>query len=608
MSSPTGRASSVSSSVRPAIETEAANELQPNFVGQSVVVTNIIDRMRTISPDGITLSSSETKPLGERSTIQVEDVSADEFQTLLLKKTFSNDIHYKVKGDLHLWNLNGLTALPQYLSVEGDLDIIGCNSLTALPETLTVGGNLTIFYCISLTALPETLTVGGHLTIMNCTGLTALPEGLTVGGNLAIDSCPSLTALPETLTVGGNLSIMYCTDLTALPNWITQLGSTSQGTTRVVILENTGLSDAIIDRLRNVLSPGMRFQFSRRAAPSDKRFLNIEEAYAFWRKLASSGVETATFFVSSHEVTDLIAFLERLTETADYKNQNSRPVLAQRVIDIMRLLGDERVKGDALRIIHDATSSCGDRVILALDNLETLQLLTSAKTMAIENNDSGDLRRLGLQMMRLDEVKKIARDHMETLTWVDEIEVELAFQIAVREHLELPGTTQHMLYRRCASVSDQDIAKAVEQVSDNCSGDKFEAYLDQWEPWKQYQRQQNIPVFDCLDTKTVGRIKECSLLFNKTDEMIAVGDHHFDYNALCKAYTDSGKNPVTNQPLAWSTVVRLREKGATQSLRTSQNPDRVSDYTRSKTCANGSVSDRMPLGAPPVKKRRLDDA
>ena len=467
-----------------------------------------------------------------------------------------------VGGFLSLHGCTGLTALPEILSVRGERGIYlrGCTGLTALPQNLSVGGSLYLDGCTGLTALPENLSVGGSLYLDGCTGLTALPETLSVGDFLSLTHCTSLAALPENISVGGGLSLDGCTGLTALTNGIATLGLTSGGHTRAVFLENTGLSDTLIDRLRTAQASGMHFYFSRNAGQPEQLFLNMEQALAFWRNLAPSSAETPVPPLRSDQADDLIHFLERLTRTADYQNQASRPVLAQRVIDVMALLAESvRVRDDALVRIHHAISSCHDRVILALDDLETLQLLTSAETMAIKNSSPCELRALGLKMMRLDEVKRIAQDHMKTLEWVDDIEVELAFQIGVRKHLDLPGLTQNMIFIDCAQVSEQDIAKAVEQVKKNCSEAHLNVYLDQWAPWQKYQRHQAMPTFDQLKSKTVARINDCTICKVKTNRMVALGDDHLAYDALCKAYLENGKNPLTNTPMDWSTVVRLKE-------------------------------------------------
>ena len=465
-----------------------------------------------------------------------------------------------VGGDLFLKGCTGLTALPENLSVGGDLFLKGCTGLTALPENLSVEDYLTLDGCTGLTALPENLSVGGRLSLDGCTGLTALPENLSVGGNLSFSGCTGLTALPENLSVGGDLSLDGCTGLTALPNWITTMGLTSQGSIRSVYLENSGLSDALIDRMRTIRTPNMQFHFSRSAGQPEQQFSDLEQGFAFWRRLASSNSEIPELDLRHDQDDDLVCYLGRLTGTADYQNHTSRPVLAQRVMAVMSLLaGNVRVRETALRHIHDALSSCDDRIILALDDLETLQLLTSAETLAFKNRDPRELKALGLQMMRLDAVKRFARDHMKTLSWVDAIEVELAFQIGVRQQLDLPGSTQHMIFRGCAHVSDQDIANAVQHVNTHCSETQLEVYLAQWTPWQKFQRLLAAPSFDQLVSTTVASIDDCFYCGEKTNKMVMLSDIHLDYDALVKAYLENGKNPFTNTPMDWSSVVRLIE-------------------------------------------------
>ena len=135
--------------------------------------------------------------------------------------------------------------------------------------------------------------------------------------------------------------------------------------------------------------------------------------------------------------------------------------------------------------------------------------------------------------------------------------MELAFQIGVRKHLDLPGSTQNMIFRRYAHVSEKGIARAVEQVKENCSEAHLNAYLDRWVPWQKYQRHQAMPTFDQLKSKAVAHINDRTICGEKTNRMVALGDCHLDYDALRKAYLENGKNPLTNTPMDWSTVVRL---------------------------------------------------
>ena len=651
-----------------------SSENSPSYIERpsSNFIDNSDEGTRYTQPSSMHDNLSETKALENRSVIETKIITDAELINLILEQKFSNNVHYRVEGELNISFSTGLTALPEHLSVRGNLDLEGCTGLTALPENLSVTGDLDIEGCTGLTALPEHLSLRGSLRLSNCTGLTALPEHLSVGGyldlrhctgltalpenlsvtsNLDLKGCTGLTALPEHLSVGGYLDLKCCTGLTALPehfsvgrylalkgctgltalpehlsvtgdldiegctgltalpehlsvtgyldlrgctgltalsehlsvgryldlsgctgltalpNWITTLGETTEGDTRDVYLQNTGLSDTLIDSLREVEPPGMQFHFSRSAGQPEQQFSNVVEGLTFWRQLASADSEIPELSLMHDQATDLVRYLGRLTSTADYQNQATRPVLAQRVMAITALLtGSDRIRNEAMDHIHHALTSCDDRIILALDDLDTMQLLDSAERKAFAGN-ADELRELGLQMMRLDEVKRIARDHIKTLKWVDEIEVELAFQIGVRQQLALPGSTQHMIFRRCAKVSDQDIANAVNQVNTRCSDDNLQAYLAQWDPWQKYLRRQEVPTFDQLPQKTVDRIEDCAISAEKTPKMVALGDDHLDYDALVRAVVEYGKNPLTNSPMDWSNVFRLTEEDSPSSLK-----------------------------------------
>ena len=608
------------------------SENSPSYIERpsSNFIDNSDEGTRYTQPRSMNDNLSETKALENRSVIETKIITDDELINLILEQKFSNNVHYRVEGELNISFSTGLTALPENLSVKGDLDLRGCTGLTALPENLSVTGNLGLSDCTGLTALPEHLSVtgnldfrgctgltalpehfsvggyldlegctgltalpenlsvtgdldlrdctgltalpehlsvGGYLNLRDCTGLTALPEHLSLRGDLRLSGCTGLTALPENLSVGGDLRLSGCTGLTALPHWITTLGETTEGNFRNVYLQNTGLSDTLIDRLREVEFPDMQFLFSRSAGQPEQQFSNVVEGLTFWRQLASADSEIPELSLMHDQATDLVRYLGRLTSTADYENQAIRPVLAQRVMAITALLtGSDRIRDEAMDHIHHALTSCDDRIILALDDLDTMQLLDSAERKAFAGN-ADELRELGLQMMRLDEVKRIARDHMKTLGWVDEIEVELAFQIGVRQQLALPGSTQHMIFRRCAKVSDQDIANAVNQVNTHCSDDNLQAYLAQWDPWQKYLRRQEVPTFDQLPQKTVDRIEDCAISAEKTPKMVALGDDHLDYDALVRAVVEYGKNPLTNSPMDWSNVFRLTEEDSPSSLK-----------------------------------------
>ena len=515
-------------------------------------------------PDFIVNPTSElAKSLGIRSVMKQIELSAEQFIELLnTDNPLPNDTMFIIDDNLRLNEQNcSLTDFTGNLCVKKTLSFVCCAELSDVSGNIIVGDGLIFQYCGWLTDISGKITAF-DVHFSNCPSLANLSGNFSIYGTIAFFDCSSLQSLSGNFLLGGNLVFNMCPQLTTLPDWIASLGSIDDPTRNVSLLD-TGLSDAEIDRLNSQPVPGIHFHASTIRGSSEQRqqkLDNFQKSFAFWRELAASDAETPTLTLSPHQSGELVIFLERLTTTADYQDPASRPLLAQRIIHtLLSVPGNEQIRDEAMALIHDAISTCDDRVILALDDLETLELRESAKNLAVEHDDPSELLALGQKMMQMEKVKLIALEHAAKLPSVDEVEVVLAYQIEIRKHLELPGAAEHMLYRLCAEVSQQDIDEALVQLNSNCGEDQLREFLKTWEPWQIYQRHLSIPPFTRLPLQTVDQIKECLIDCEIKDEMVMLNSTHMSYRALCKAYELTGNNPLTNAPLDWSEVVRLTE-------------------------------------------------
>ena len=536
-----------------------AEDEAPEVPGTTESTTSYLSDTGAPPEDALLL---QAKSLGARYVQRKIELSADKFIELLqTDDALPNDILFVIDDDLFLCETDRhLTDFTGNLYVRGTLTLYDCSVLSDLSGNIIVGSDFECSGCRELTDISGNITVENDIEVRYCRKLENLSGNISNKGCLRLIVCSRLRSLSGTISPGSNLFFWRCPQLTALPDWITSLGPTLSGRTREVLLSCLGLSDALIDRLRSAEAPGMSFYIPGDVAQPTQPFDNFQMAFAFWRELAASDAETPALTLLPYQSCDLVIFLEKLTTTADYNNLASRPVLAQRIIHtLLSVLGNEQIQDQALALIHDAISSCGDRVILALDDLETLELQDSAKTMAIKHESPSELRALGLKMKRMSEVKLIARKHADKHPWTDEVEVALAYQIEIRKHLELPGATKHMLYRPCAQVSQQDIDEALVQLNSNCGEEQLQEFLKVWEPWQFYQRRLSTPPFDQLPQQMVNQIQQCSIGGDITDQMVMLNDTHMTYEALCKTYQLTGNNPLTNTPLDWSAVVRLTE-------------------------------------------------
>ena len=120
------------------------SENSPSYIERpsSNFIDNSDEGTRYTQPCSMHDNLSETKALENRSVIETKIITDDELINLILEQKFSNNVHYRVEGELNISCSTGLTALPEHLSVGGYLDLEGCTGLTALPEHLSVGGYL----------------------------------------------------------------------------------------------------------------------------------------------------------------------------------------------------------------------------------------------------------------------------------------------------------------------------------------------------------------------------------------------------------------------------------------------------------------------------------
>jgi len=255
----------------------------------------------------------------------------------------------------------------------------------------------------------------------------------------------------------------------------------------------------------------------------------------------------------------MITFLDRLANTAEYRNIQTKQPLASRVLDMVSCISqDDDIKKQALDLIHEGLISCDDRIIATLDDIELFGRIQEAERESPAPASEEKLRSLGLALYRLEEVRKYARRHMAGLNWVDEVEVQLAFQIGLTETLQLPLSTQNMIFRRCANVTDEQIADAGREILENCIDRNINQFLQSWDPWKRHIRRKIIPAYETLNSVNVDNVVQCDILQEETNKLVKCKNNFFDYDALCKAYVQSGQNPITREPINWSDVFQLR--------------------------------------------------
>ncbi len=292
----------------------------------------------------------------------------------------------------------------------------------------------------------------------------------------------------------------------------------------------------------------MQFQFSYAASKLEKTFNTLDEAFKFWEVVPQPVIDL--------EDTDLeyvLTFLGRLTTTPEYQNIQSRPSLKQRLIDAFNLMAtDHEIRDLAVTIIDNGLSSCDDRIISALDEIELIVRIRQV------GNSEAELRKLGRSMLLVEMVNKKAQEHAKTLTWVDEIEIHLAFQIGLAKKLELPLSTQNMIFRQSAQITDTQIQAHGDEILRACSEERVEAYLKTWDPWMKHQRRLSVTPYKELPMEPgIRKKEECIISCCVPEEPVLYNGKVYDYATFVEIYIDKGIDPFTRALIKWSELRRI---------------------------------------------------
>ncbi|EJV0518343.1 E3 ubiquitin--protein ligase, partial [Salmonella enterica] len=404
--------------------------------------------------------------------------------------------------------LASLPALPpglQSLSVPG-------NQLPSLPDLpsglrkLWASGNR----LTSLSALPS----GLRELIISSNRLTSLPalpselRELSVSHNLL----PSLPELPSGLQ---ELSVSH-NRLTRLPESIISLPSYAR-----VNLDGNPLSERTLRTLRNLTSapgysgPRIRFDMAGPSVPREARALHL--AVADWLTPEREGEpDPADSWHASGQEDNAAAFslfLDRLRETENFEKDAG--FKAQISSWLALLAEDDVLRAKTFAMATEATSSCEDRVTLALHQMKNVQLVHNAEKGVYDNNLPG-LVSTGREMFRMEMLERIAREKVRTLALVDEIEVYLAYQNKLKESLELTSVTAEMRFFGVSGVTASDLRSAERQVK-AAENSEFSEWLLQWGPLHSVLERKEPERFNALREKQISDYEHTYQMLSDTE-------------------------------------------------------------------------------------------
>ncbi|EBM6933936.1 E3 ubiquitin--protein ligase [Salmonella enterica] len=426
----------------------------------------------------------------------------------------------------------GLTTLPDHLPPHITILFIPGNNLTSLPALPSGLRELSVSYN-QLTSLPPLPSGLWKLSVFNnqLASLPALPSGLQTLWAYR-NQLPSLPALPpglRDLSVSHNqlaslpelpselraLRVSH-NQLASLPESITGLSSEA-----TVDLEGNPLSERTLQTLRDITSapdysgPRIRFDMAGPSVPREARALHL--AVADWLTPEREGEpDPADSWHASGQEDNAAAFslfLDRLRETENFEKDAG--FKAQISSWLALLAEDDVLRAKTFAMATEATSSCQDRVTLALHQMKNVQLVHNAEKGVYDNNLPG-LVSTGREMFRMEMLERIAREKARTLALVDEIEVYLAYQNKLKKPLGLTSVTAKMRFFGVSGVTASDLRSAERQVK-AAEKREFSEWILQWGPLHSVLERKEPERFNALREKQISDYEDTYQMLSDTE-------------------------------------------------------------------------------------------
>ncbi|OKO83966.1 hypothetical protein AC628_01075 [Bradyrhizobium sp. NAS96.2] len=438
---------------------------------------------------------------------------------------------------------NRLTSLPDALPTQLQSLEIGSNRLTRLPETLPEGLLTLAVGSCRLTSLPDTLPAGLQDLDVRGNLLTSLPDALpsglqllAVGGNRLTDLPASLppelqeleadgnrlTRLPDTLPT--ELQLLFARDnhLRSLPetlppelqrlhvsgNRLTSLPETLPAELQVLEARDnrlTGLPEALLTRLgsgcmiyveENLLSEqartdlatalnapgyaGPRVFFSMDGGTAGEPVRALSEVAADWLEGEPEVIAAWQNFADEAGASEYALFLDRLRKTVNYGNAEFRNAVTE---DLRQAAIRPGLRQQYFQLAFGASATCQDRITLTWNSMQTARVNADVEDGAYDDR-LGELVDQARVLFRLDALAPIARQKVDTLQFVDEIEVYLAYQVKLRERLDLRLIAPDMRFFDVSYVTEDDLTAAETQVRNEEAAGFADYLATRWQPWE----------------------------------------------------------------------------------------------------------------------------
>jgi hypothetical protein len=381
---------------------------------------------------------------------------------------------------------NRLKALPDHLPSALSRINISHNQMKNLPESIPASIKHLNINANRLVNLPEKLPSALQELGVDDNLLTRLPERLPAGLKDLLVASNRLSRLPNHLPCGLTRIHAPNNRLTTLPESLFHIRQDAN-----VCLENNPFPEQLLTKLAEVLNTagyhGPRIHFSMAEAGDPPPVELLGDVVAAWHEEgAAQAQQKWSVFEKEDGAAQFSQFLNRLRRTVNYAS----PAFKQAVLTwLAELATKPDLRSRIFLISADALASCEDRVSLAFNDMKKAQIANDVEEGQYDHR-LPELVTLARQMFRLDALENIARKKAESLRFVDEIEVYLAYQVMLHDALALPLDAREMRHFGASHVTQNDVDEALAEVK-QAEAAGFNSYLSStWMPWQSMLQRQ----------------------------------------------------------------------------------------------------------------------
>lgn len=188
------------------------------------------------------------------------------------------------------------------------------------------------------------------------------------------------------------------------------------------------------------------------------------------------------------------ALLKELTQSADFSGGQGSD-LARRVMELMQQMSAFATLRDEL-FAASQIETCGDGAAVHFSELEVRALVWHAEHESAGANEAEVLTKLARRLWRLSRLNAYAlrdfRTRQHRSPELEEIEVVLAYNIHLRDELDLPINTLMMRFPASALVDDKRAAQAAAWVAGQETDDNLAEWMLQCRFWQRYLERTHV--------------------------------------------------------------------------------------------------------------------